>query len=213
MLEEQGTDYLYYTGVTEQYTQSIMLAISTDPSNPQAWQPAGMIVQPNHAGMIWQAGAWADSRDPMVIRDEDRYFLLYSGRDVGRGIVGLAKAPHPTGPWTDLGPIIPADLEAMPESPTLAQQGGVFYMFYNRSYIGEIVRTGSAITGTWSTTQPFKPGWAHEVWQDASGAWFTSYLTDYTVSISHLSWDPMRTPEWPFVGESIFYNTLPLIRR
>jgi hypothetical protein len=59
---EAGVYYMYYTGVTYDYTQSILLATTTNPADPASWQPQGVVFQPNHPGMRWQPGQWADCR-------------------------------------------------------------------------------------------------------------------------------------------------------
>ncbi len=57
--QELGVYYMYYTGVKRVANwvgpQSIMLATSTNPADPNSWQPQGMIFQPNHPGMVWQS--------------------------------------------------------------------------------------------------------------------------------------------------------------
>ena len=86
---------MYYTGVNDDLTQSIMLATSTDPTDPEAWQPQGLIFQPTHSGTLWQEAAPADCRDPMVFKRDGQYYLLYTGLDEAGGIVGLATASGP----------------------------------------------------------------------------------------------------------------------
>jgi beta-xylosidase len=78
VLEEDGVYYMYYTGVTESYTQSIMVATSSNPADPNSWTQKGMIFQPSHDNMIWQAGRWADCRDPTVIKIDNLYYMLYT---------------------------------------------------------------------------------------------------------------------------------------
>jgi len=53
---ENDIYYLYHTGVTEDVTQSILLATSNDPSEPSSWQPQEMVFQPDHPGMAWEEG-------------------------------------------------------------------------------------------------------------------------------------------------------------
>ena len=79
--EENGTYYLFYTGVNYAFTQSILLATSNNPADPDQWQVHGVVFQPNHAGMIWENNEWADCRDPMVIWENGRYYLYYTGLD------------------------------------------------------------------------------------------------------------------------------------
>ena len=209
---EGGTFYMYYTGTTRYMTQSIMLATSTNPAGPNSWQPQGMIFQPNHPGMVWQSNQWADCRDPTVIKIGSTYYLYYTGLDQAGGIVGIATATSPLGPWTDWGAILTLT-NGMPESSTLAAHGGSHYLFYNDTSQGERFRIGPGPTGPWTQAYVFAPGWAHEVWQGQDGHSYTSFLTDYTVTISRLTWDAFYNPPRPFIGERVFRLMLPLIER
>lgn len=214
VLEDDGKFYMYYTGVSKGMTQSIMLATTDNPADPDSWTPQGMIFQPNHPGMIWEAGRWSDCRDPFVIKNGDTYYLLYTGRDHDGGIVGLATSSNPAGPWLDWGTIIaPLADQAIPESPSLAVYDSIYYLFYNHTGRGEVVRVGASLAGPWSGGHGFSPGWAHEVWQSPGGDWFSSFLTDYTVTISPLVWDEFFNPPEPFLGSQVTHQLLPAILR
>jgi hypothetical protein len=199
---ENGIYYLYYTGVIEDVTQSILLATSNDPSDPSTWQPQDMVFQPDHPGMTWQEGRWSDCRDPTVVKIEDTYYLFYTAKDVNGSIIGLATSQTPTGPWEDHGSILGSGGEVMIESPTLVQYGDLFYLFYNHSKQGEYFRIGKDPAGPWGEPTPFQPGWAHEIWQDPQNNWFASYLTDYSVTISPLIWDTFKLPPNPIIEET-----------
>jgi predicted GH43/DUF377 family glycosyl hydrolase len=134
VLEEDGTYYMFYTGVRYPYphfTQSIMLATSTNPADPDSWEQQGMIFQPDHAGMAWEDGNWSDCRDAHIIKVGALYYLLYTGRDTDGGIIGLATASDPAGPWLDFGSILTLDGSGMPESPALWQANDGYYLIYN----------------------------------------------------------------------------------
>jgi hypothetical protein len=209
--EEAGVYYLYYTGATYQYTQSILLATSSDPSNPAAWQPQGVVFQPNHPGMAWQAGFWSDCRDATVIKVDDLYYLVYTGMDQNGSMIGLATAPAPGGPWQDWGAVLsfPGEFSAVAESPTLYKHAGLYYLFYNNVQTGGEVRIGASAAGPWTNAYGFRPGWAHEVWQGQDELEYTSFLLDYSVHIAPLSWDGLFHPPLPVVGESIYHIFLP----
>lgn len=209
--QENGVYYMVYTGVTNQFTQSIMLATSEDPANPASWQPKGVIFQPSHTGAVWQSGSWADCRDPVLIKIGDIYYLYYTGLDDTGGIVGLATASSLSEEWRDWGAIDPPSLNAMQESPTLAQYQDAYYLFYHLTGEGEFFRIGPGPGGPWSQPYEFNPGWAHELWKNPDGTWFTSYLTDYSVTIAPLNWDGFYNPSRPAIGEKIYHQILPLI--
>ena len=225
--EEDGVYYMYYTGVTgvtgvsepEPLAQSIMLATSTDPSDPNSWTEKGVVFQPNHDGMIWGGfDTWSDCRDATVIQAGNLYYLYYTGLDYDAdlhtsvGIVGLANAPSPLGPWTDQGAIVELP-KAMPESPTVTVHKSIYYLFYNHAGAnarGEVYRHGPTPAGPWTEPSPFRPGWAHEVWTGQDGRFYTSYLTDYSVTIQRLTWDAFYDPPLPFIGETIHRLFAPL---
>lgn len=211
VFQEAGVYYLYYTGVTHDYTQSILLATTSTPDLPDSWQVQEMVFQPDHAGTLWEAGTWADCRDPMTIKVDGLYYLYYSARDLDGAIIGVATAPTPNGPWSDQGSIIPPLPTETPESPTIAFYDNHYYLFYNLSRIGEYYRIGNSPTGPWQDPLPFRPGWAHEVWQDFSGEWLTSYLTNYTVTIAPVTWDVFTGTVRPFVGLIEDHKVLPVI--
>jgi beta-xylosidase len=208
---ENGIYYLYYTGVTKDVTQSILLATSNDPSDPSTWQSQEMVFQPEHPGMDWQEGIWADCRDPTVVKIEDSYYLICSAKDEDGSIIGLATSPTPTGPWEDYGSILGSGEEVMLESPTLVQYGDLYYLLYNHSKQGEYFRIGKDPAGPWGEPIPFHPGWAHEIWQDPQGNWFTSHLTDYSVTIVPLIWDTSKHPPNPIIEETS-KNFIPYIQ-
>jgi beta-xylosidase len=218
VLEEGGTYYAYYTGVTRDFTQRILLATTQNPADPASWQERGVIFHPDHLQAKWTAGEWADCRDPMVLKAGELYYLYYSGRDSGTegdyGIVGLATAASPEGPWTDQGAILALSTPAnyhMLESPTVYPYQGNYYLFANNTSCGEEYRVGSSPSGPWSNPRPFQPGWAHEVWSTTEGLTYSSYLTDYTVSFSPVSWSFFAQPSRPVIGEQFQVNFAPML--
>lgn len=69
------------------------------------WHPAGFVFPEGQAPAWTSSGVkvgdfWA----PEMARVGGDYWLTYTARDRDRVLsIGLAKAPHPTGPWTDTG--------------------------------------------------------------------------------------------------------------
>jgi predicted GH43/DUF377 family glycosyl hydrolase len=213
--EESGVYYLFYTGVTEAFAQSIMLATSADPSDPGSWQRQGVVFQPDHPGSVWGGfHTWSDCRDPLVLRSGGLYYLYYTGLDTGGGIVGLATAPNLAGPWIDWGAVL-TEPGAMLESAAVVAYEELFYLFYHQTgseSAGEAYRYSPTLAGPWTGPHSFRPGWAHEVWRGLEGEWYTSFLTDYTVTIRPLIWDDTYTPSLPFIG-GVHQVFLPLVLR
>ncbi len=211
VFQEGSVFYMYYTGVNRKLNQSILLATSTNPADPASWTPQPMVFQPTHSGTTWTPEAWADCRDPMVVKSGGQYFLFYAGRDVGGGMIGLATAPAPTGPWSDWGPVFPPVEDATLESPFVAEYGGMSYLLYHLPGMGEFYRAAGSLAGPWDPPRPLAPGWAHEVWQTPGGAWLTSYLTDSSVAIAPLTWDTLFQPARILVGAQLYRDYLPFL--
>lgn len=71
----------------------------------QRWEPAGFVF-PEGQAPEWTASGrhvgdfWA----PEMARVGDEYWLAFSAREKSNALaIGLARAPHPTGPWEDVG--------------------------------------------------------------------------------------------------------------
>lgn len=214
VIQEEGVFYLFYTGVTQEITQSIMLATSTNPADPASWQSQGMVFQPNHPTMIWPGrGFWSDARDPTVLPGENQYYLYYTGLDRAGGIIGVALAPSLAGPWNDAGPILTLP-NAIPESAGVLSYQNHYYLYYHRTQTdpGAKVHVGDRPAGPWTQNAPLSPGWAHEFWQDRDGNWRTSYLTDYSVTIDRVIWDQGQDPPMPLIQSTRHHLYLPSLK-
>jgi len=149
VVEDRGTFYMFYTGVTTpkpgRWCQRILVAATKDPSKPAAWQrsyDARFVVdgkeqswfRPSHAGSVWTDSDWADCRDPMVLRHDKTWYLFYSGTDTDGGIAGVATAPSVLGPWTDRGAVMKVAPGTVPESCfVLKASDGTFVMTFNHA--------------------------------------------------------------------------------
>jgi hypothetical protein len=98
----------------------------------QRWEPRGFIF-PEGATPAWAATGRhvADFWAPEMARVGDEYWLAYTARQTNNALaIGLAKAPAPLGPWTDLGqPLITGGITFPPHDPAngapLPMSGGV----------------------------------------------------------------------------------------
>ena len=213
--EENGIYYLFYTGVNNNKTQRILLATSSDPSNPLSWQKKeGWEFHPNHDDMVWLEDDWADCRDPMVIKKGNTYYLYYTGKDetggIG-GIIGYATTTAILDVWKDHGRVVIPDDRAFLESPFLLYNEELYYLFYNLAGVGEYYRSSESYLGPWSDEKAFLPGWAHEFFLGKEGKLYSSYLTEPTVTISPVSWDRLVIPPRPVLSDKIFRQFFPQI--
>lgn len=203
---EHGTFSLFYTQVNPNIAQSIALATSTNPADPDSWQKHGIVFQPQHEGMVYPwPHAWADARDPMVLKYEDTYYMYYTGQDKTGGIVGLASASNLQGPWSDQGAIFKTPAGVMPESPFVFCRQGTCYLFYNLATIGgggdgPHWRWAPTPTGPWQDPVALAPGWAHDGYFDGA-----HYLVSYVINdgeaigVAPLQWDDSVTPPTPYI--------------
>jgi arabinan endo-1,5-alpha-L-arabinosidase len=90
----------------------------------EAWTHKGFVF-PEGEAPEWTAHGrnvgdfWA----PEMAKCGDEYWLVYTARQRNNALaIGLAKAPHPTGPWTDIGePLISAyavNTTGLPDDPS-----------------------------------------------------------------------------------------------
>jgi beta-xylosidase len=210
--EENGVFNMYYTGVTRKYTQSIMLATSTNPADPDSWQRQGVVFQPDHEGSIWQVGGWADCRDASVIKVGEIYFMYYTGRDITGPIIGWATSFSPSGPWHDWGATLAlAQQDIMVESPTIINHAGTFFLLYNNTFRGEEYRIGFTQIGPWSKAFPFQPGWANEIWVGQDGLEYTSYVKNYAIGINPVKLDDYYNARRSYIEANIHWLFIPIL--
>ena len=69
------------------------------------WEPVGFVFQEGQTPAWAAAGPqMADVWAPELARVGDEYWLSFTARDRDNTLsIGLAKAPHPLGPWVDMG--------------------------------------------------------------------------------------------------------------
>jgi hypothetical protein len=209
-----ATWYMYYTGVNRNVAQTIMLATSTNPADPQSWSKRGTVFIPSHPEAAYPGPqSWSDARDPMIFYDwpSSQYVMYYTGVDKKNcpnglpicGIVGAATAARITGPWEDRGAVLRLDSPGVPESAYVVAPGlgGSYYLFYNHAVAGGVgggqkLVVGANPLGPWSAPTRFTPGWASDFFQSSDG-WIMSYLGDYEVGVTRLIWDSRFTPARP----------------
>lgn len=124
-------------------------------SDLETWTHHGFVF-PEGSAPHWAAHGRkvADFWAPEMAKVDDEYWLVFTARQRSNALaIGLAKAPHPTGPWTDLGhPLINGyaintiGLPDEPAQPVLSggvidshifiDQNGDRYLFWKRDSNG-----------------------------------------------------------------------------
>lgn len=71
----------------------------------ETWEPKGFVFEEGHTPAWTAAGLkHGDFWAPEIARVGEEYWLSYTARGLDRTLaIGLARAPHPAGPWTDNG--------------------------------------------------------------------------------------------------------------
>lgn len=88
----------------------------------------------SRAGAAWTDAAWADCRDPMVMKHNGIWYMFYSGTDLDGGIAGVATAPSVLGPWVDRGAVMKVEPGSIPESCfVLKAPDDTFVMTFNHA--------------------------------------------------------------------------------
>ncbi|GAC1575871.1 MAG: hypothetical protein NVS3B5_07140 [Sphingomicrobium sp.] len=75
------------------------------------WQPRGFVFEEGHTPAWTAAGLQvADFWAPEMAKVADEYWLCYTARDRNNVLsIGLARSPHPAGPWVDNGTALLGD--------------------------------------------------------------------------------------------------------
>lgn len=217
VVRDGGTFYMFYTGVTTpkkgRWCQVVCLATTRKPGDVADWQrdlKARFLVdgkeenyfRPSHEGSVWTDKDWADCRDPMVLKEGDTWYMFYTGSSTRGGIMGVAAAPHPRGPWTDRGAAMVVT-PGIPESCfVLKAPDGSWVVVFNHAgnFEGRGSKTARGksllpVDGEPSFTdiRPLgetsgKPlqGWAHEFIPADEGKFTAAYLTGYFLNFEEV---------------------------
>lgn len=97
------TDEGYYLTATSNDSPDAFPILRSD--DLKTWTHEGFAF-PEGSAPAWtaQGRTVADFWAPEMARVGDEYWLVYTARQHSHALaIGLAKAPHPTGPWTDIG--------------------------------------------------------------------------------------------------------------
>jgi hypothetical protein len=110
------------------------------------WEPKGFIFPEGSGQPVWAARgrSVADFWAPEIARVGDEYWAVFTARQHSNALaIGLARAPHPAGPWTDNGePLItgkPINTTGVPngrlsggviDSHIFVDVGGITYLFW-----------------------------------------------------------------------------------
>lgn len=147
------TDHGYYLVATSNDAPDAFPILHSD--DLMTWTHLGFVF-PEGSAPDWtaQGRTIGDFWAPEMAKVGDEYWIVYTARQRSNALaIGLAKAPHPTGPWTDLGqPLLNSyainttDLPEEPGRPVLSggvidshiliDANGDLYLFWKRDTNG-----------------------------------------------------------------------------
>jgi len=138
-----------------------------------------------------------DARDPMVIRDGDRWLLYYTANDKptgGHHIVACVQS-HDLLSWTHRKVVFThpqiGTFAGPTESPFVVRRGKLYYLFITDGGTVHVYRSHSATQ--WSPSEEVQSFAAHacEVVRDEQGHWFVSHVgwMNGGLSLASITWN------------------------
>jgi len=130
IFENEGKYYMYYTGCNRQLTQRIGVAASDDLINWERKENA--VVVPDTSWAYWNEDVWADCRDPMIIKERNKFIMYYTARNKNLNYVIAAAESDDLINWEDKGQILEGARIPL-ESPYVIKMNNTYHMFYTLS--------------------------------------------------------------------------------
>ena len=127
VIKKGDTYYMFYTSINNNVSQSISLATSKDLYNWTKYENNPIVTMEGVDWAVWERGAWADFRDPMVLEDNGKYYMYVTGthKEGERGVVVVLESENLIN-WKNPQPAVQGK-HAM-ESPQVWKGGEKYYM-------------------------------------------------------------------------------------
>jgi len=183
-----GTYYMFYTSVNRHVSQSMSLATSKDLFEWKDYEN-NPVLAPEDAGIFnWHRNQWADCRDPMVFKDNGKFYVYLTAAAADgdpKGTVLVAESDDLLH-WSN--PQIAVRSTPSMESPQVWKMGDTYYM--TTSALGAGLWTSKSPTAGWQRCTierppiqklesyvPTSPSYAEEVIRLKDGSYLIAGLT------------------------------------
>jgi hypothetical protein len=148
---ENGSWFLYYTGVDQSVVQQTGMAYSWDLYDWTRW-PFNPIYHPG-PWAAWAPGTWSNCRDPEIFHDSlaDEYLMLNTATAAGgNGAISLGTS-NDLVTWMDQGAFFENDSEAVLESAQLLESDGLYHLFFTEQWVQGTSHVSSpTLYGPWT---------------------------------------------------------------
>lgn len=152
IVEQQGTYYMFYTGVNWSYSQAIGLATSQDLFE---WTKVGTapVYTPDPSWAKWDTTSWSNCRDPFVFSDEGQWHLLTTAQTIDlKGAISHATSTDLVN-WQDQGPLFvhpgPKAWHVL-ESTNLHIRYDKYFLFFTEEQVaGTFCLNAPSLNGPW----------------------------------------------------------------
>ena len=155
ILKRKGTYYMFYTGVNPDVCQSICLATSKDLYNWERHGENPVITPGSWAEGVYDKDKWSDCRDPMVLKDEGKYYCYYTAIRMNQETkqqeqcIGISSSSD-LWEWNDEGFIrLQHSPTTPPESPFVVKHKGTYYLVYTNYKYGIVYLTSKDPVKGW----------------------------------------------------------------
>ena len=177
---------MYFTGVSQEYTQKTYIAYSNDLFTWQKF-PEEIFV-PFHGDtswVTWKENEWANYRDPFFFTENGTSYLLQSVEtNQDNGAIAITSSNNYF-QWEDAGPLYMHDNWHMIESSNLIKHDNKYHLFFTEEAVGGISYISSdSLRSGWdiNTRLIIDGGHASELTKTNTDKYIFSRHTNYTTS-------------------------------
>lgn len=219
--EKDGTYHLFYAGINQQMkAESMSLATSPDLFQWTKY-PFNPVFRPSRSWAEYEPGSglWACCRDPHVLWEATRGYILYFVtwiKHTKARLVALGAAlSENLVSWQDIGPVMIREMATehsttSMESPCVIEREGFYYLFYKHRDGTRLAVSEDPLNFTDKEDRWFSIAHAAEVFA-AEGTWYISSCSRDPLDVRHersdrtkglylacLEWGPAGPRVMPF---------------
>ena len=197
VIRHGDTYYMFYTSINSHVSQSISLATSRDLFNWTKYEGNPVATLESVEWADWHRDRWADARDPMVLVDDDKFYLYFTAHKAGGGLDGAVAVMESDDLVHWHNPQVAVNFKHALESPQVWKSGGKYYM-----------TTSATGHGQWVSDDPVR-GWEMSDFVRPIISDFEKYVTStgsYAEEVVRLADGTliMASCTWRYWGNSLY---------